>query len=562
MDTAVRERIERLAGGAAGQAEPGGTKDVAEPGGAADMAEPHDAMTQRSSPSTEHPVGSVVSLVVDDLDVHGDGVARTPDGLVVFVAGAFPQDRVRAEITQRAASYARARVVEVEQPSPLRAEPRCPVVGLCGGCPLMPMAYPAQLEFKRRLVQQALERIGGLDPGQLEVRPTIGMKVPWAYRNKAQYPVARGADGRVVVGFFRRGTHQVVPIDDCAVAHPTLVALARAGRRACEELGLEPYDEPSHAGTVRHLVCRAGQFTGQALVVVVTRTEEVSQLVRFAQALAREVPELVGLVQNVNPARTNVILGPVTRPVWGQDYLEEQVGHLRLRLSATAFFQVNSLQAARLYEEVRSIVRAFRAQHPGRRLVLWDLYCGIGGIGLYCAGEADEVVGVEEHPAAVADARLNARLNQISHARFVVGRVEEVLPRWAGRRTGGQDGARGGARDGAPGGARHRARDGARDGAREGEGNGAPEGAAAATAVVVDPPRAGLAAEALRALARTGPELLVYVSCNPVTLARDLGQFMRWTRSLGLRYQLGPVQPLDMFPHTAHVEVVAHLVRR
>ena len=470
--------------------------------------------------------GASVCLDVKGLDVHGDGVARGPEGLVVFVAGGVPGDRVQAVITQRAGSYARARVVEVLTPSPHRVQPPCPVVGRCGGCPLMTLAYPEQLERKRELVRQALQRLGPAPAGGWEVLPTIGMEHPWAYRNRAQFPVAGDGRGGVVLGFYRRGTHEVVPVDRCAVAHPTVCSVAQAGRRLLERWGLEPYDETAHRGFVRHLVARVGQFTGQALALLVTRTPEQGPLRQLARRWAQEVPQLVGVVQNVQPQRTNVILGPYSVPLWGQPYLEERLGHLRLRLSATAFFQVNSLQALRVYETVRSLVAGLRRARPGRRLRLVDLYCGAGGIGLYCAGEADELVGVEERPEAVDDARYNARLNGVSHARFVTGRVEEIL-------SGGLELGAG------PGG----------------------EAGSVLTAVVVDPPRAGLAPGVVRTLAATGPPLWVYVSCNAATMARDLGQFLRWARERGWRYRPGPVQPVDMFPHTAHVEAVACLVR-
>lgn len=506
-----------------------GVSDTGEPGG-----------------GTPQP-GERVELVVYGLDPRGDGVARTGDGFVIFVEGALPGDRVVASVTHRAPRYARARAVELLDPSTRRVPPPCPVAGECGGCPLMALAYPDQLEAKRALVVEAFRRIGGVEAPEELVRPVLGMAVPWTYRNKGQYPVGRGSDGRPVVGFFQRGTHRIVPAPQCRVQHPLNVRLVAAARDALEELGLEAYDEATGRGWVRHLVARSGEGTGEALLVVVTAGREEpfpGALSELARRVKARVPELAGVVQNVNPSRTNVVLGRENRPVWGDAHLEERVGPLVLRLSATAFFQVNSTQAQLLYAEVRRRIQGFL---EGRGLrppagTLFDLYCGVGGIGLYAADLVERVVGIEEAPEAVADARENAARNGIANARFLVGTVEELLarqmPTGVGRAAGPGPGAGGGRR-----------------GERAGGGCGP-------MMVVVDPPRKGLEAGVVRTLGAVLPELLVYVSCNPATMARDLGQFLREAQARGVRYEWGPLQPIDMFPHTAHVEVVGHLLRK
>lgn len=463
-------------------------------------------------------IGGELLLDIHGLDVEGDGVARTADGLVVFVEGGLPGDRVWARVTRVAAGHARARAIRLACPSELRVEPRCPVFGECGGCPLMGLDYRAQLEAKRRQVVEALRRVGGFEQAEAKVCEPLGMREPWGYRNKAQYPVRRGPQGEIRVGFYRRSTHEVVVADDCAVQHPLNVAVARSARRALEELGVQPYDEARDEGLVRHLVIRTSRASGESLLAVVTR-EPADQLVaELARRVRREVPQLVGVANNVNPARTNVILGPHTRVVWGRPRIEERVGPLRLSLSVTAFFQVNSAQAERLYEEVRRRVAEPAAKGPVR---LIDVYCGVGGIGLYAAGEVDEVLGIEVSEQAVRDARRNARLNGIGWARFVASPAGQALTELA--RSGRQP--------------------------------------AGWLTVVVNPPRRGLEAAVVRALARLLPDRLIYVSCNPATLARDLRMLVREAGKAGLRWQLGPVQPVDMFPHTAHIEVVAHLDR-
>lgn len=470
--------------------------------------------------------GQRTQLDVEGLDPNGDGVARTADNFVVFVEGGLPGDRVEAEITHRARRFARARLSRLVRPSPHRVAVPCAVAEECGGCPLMGLAYPAQLDARRKLVVDALERIGGVRGAAGLVRPVRGMARPWEYRNKAQYPVARDASGRLAIGFYRRRSHEVVPALDCRVQHPTNVRLAAAARDALEELGLAPYDESTGRGLVRHVTARVSRATGEGLLVVVTAGEPLPApgvLDELARRVKARVPELVGVVQNINPRRTNVILGRENRLVWGRDWIEERVGHLRLRLYATAFFQVNTEQAGVLYGEVRERIRAYQEERgrtlPSGRLL--DLYCGVGGIGLSAADLVGEVVGVEEVKDAVADAQANASLNGIPNARFVAGLVEEVLPQ---------------------------------------------EAAAAAASgeplmVVVDPPRKGLDVRVVETLAKTPPDLFVYVSCSPATMARDLRQFMEKAAAQGARYRWGPVQPVDMFPHTAHVEAVTHLIR-
>lgn len=487
-------------------------------------------MPNADEPGAARPpeVGHRVELAVQSLDPHGDGVARAADGFVVFVEGGLPGDRLVAEVTHRARRYARARLEKLIHPSPHRVPLPCPVAEACGGCPLMGLAYPAQLETKRKLVVDAFQRIGGVGEAERLVQPALGMAYPWAYRNKAQYPVATGEAGHPVVGFYRRGTHEVVPALDCKVQHPTNVRIAAATRDAIEELGFEVYDETTDGGWVRHVMARAGQATGEGLLVIVTtdRSEpRPGALLELASRVKARVPDLVGVVQNVNPWRTNVVLGRENRLVWGRGHIEEQVGPLRLKLSATAFFQVNTQQAEALYQEVRRRVEKFRERRGLREPAgrLFDLYCGVGGIGLMAADLAEELVGVEEAAEAVADARENAARNGIRNARFVVGLVEQALPREARRLAG---------TPGSP------------------------------VMVIVDPPRKGLEAGVVKTLGALLPDLLVYVSCNPATMARDLRQFCDTARGAGAEYEWGPLQPIDMFPHTSHVEVVGHLVRK
>lgn len=447
--------------------------------------------------------GERIELQVVDLNHSGEGVGRR-EGFVYFVPGALPGEQVAVAVEAVHRRYGRARLLEVLQPSPDRVAPACPVASLCGGCQLQHLSYPAELAWKRRRVEAALRRVGRL--GSVPVEPSWGMPTqePWRYRNKAQFPVGRSG-GRLVLGFFRRGSHQIVPADDCLIQSPGLVQAAHLARRLAEEAGLVPYDEETHQGQLRHLVVREAASSSQLLLAFVTRTREPVPD-RVVQGLVGGLPHLVGVVQNIQPDVTNRILGREEHLLWGRPYLEETLGPFRFRLSTQSFFQVNRVQAERLYRLAVELV----APAPGDEAL--DGYCGVGGIALFLAQRAGAVWGVEENPRAVADARENARLNGVANARFAAARLEEWLPR--------------------------RVREGFRP-----------------RVAVVDPPRSGVRVQALDALAAAGVERLAYVSCDPETLARDLAHLT------GRGYQVTHVQPVDMFPRTAHVEVVARLTR-
>lgn len=436
-----------------------------------------------------------------DLDADGDGVGRVREW-VVFVPGAVPGDEAIVEITEIARRYGRGRLVELLEPSPDRVAPPCPVAGRCGGCQLQALDYAAQLRWKERRVREALRRIGGLH--NLEVLPVLGMREPWRYRNKAQYPLAP-VGGRLAMGFFARGTHEIVEAEDCLIQDPLNVEVALLARRLLAEAGVPAYDETTGRGVIRHVVVRSSRARRTAMVVLVTNGPELPQRDTIVAGLAAH-PQVVSVAQNVNPRRTNVIFGEETRILWGEPHLEEEIGHVRFLISPRSFFQVNSEQVGVLYEQVR-----LDAGLSGREQVL-DAYCGVGTIALYLAAQAAHVVGIESVPEAVEDARRNAGHNRIENAAFIVGRVEEALP-------------------------------------------GLIEQGLRFDVAVLDPPRKGCEPPVLEALAAAGVPRIVYVSCHPESLARDLA------RLAALGYRIEQVQPVDMFPMTTHVECVARLSR-
>lgn len=447
-------------------------------------------------------VGLQYPMAIEDLDAAGDGVGRV-HGLVVFVPGAVPGDYGLVEMESVARRHGRGRLLRLLRPSPDRVAPPCPVADRCGGCQLQALDYQAQLRWKERRVREALRRIGGL--ASVPVMPVLGMADPWRYRNKAQYPVA-AVDGHVAMGFYARGTHDIVDANDCLIQDPLNVEVANLARSLLDEHRVPIYDEGTGQGVVRHVVVRSSRAHRTAMVILVTNGPHLPAREAVVRGLAAH-PAVVSVVQNINPRRTNVIFGDETRILWGASHLEDRIGPVRFLISPRSFFQVNGQQVEVLYEQARR-----DAGLTGGERVL-DAYCGVGTIALYLAAGAREVVGIEAVPDAVADAQRNARHNGIHNARFLVGRVEDVLPGLvqAGQRF---------------------------------------------DVAVLDPPRRGCDPAVLEALARAGVPRLVYVSCHPESLARDLA------RLASLGYDTEQVQPVDMFPMTTHIEAVARLRRR
>lgn len=474
-----------------------------------------------SQPKIKPPfrTGQMLELQIDGLGHDGEGVGRA-QGFTFFIPGAIPGDQVLAVVKQVKKNYGFAEVVKVISPSPDRVMPECSVFGRCGGCALQHMDYQAQLRWKRQRVVDALQRIGGFsDP---VVHETIGMAQPFRYRNKGQYPVTLSGE-QLVAGFYAKGSHEVVACQDCLIQHPLNNRIVSEVSRLAMEFGLDAYNEHTGQGFLRHILIKTGFETGEALCVLVTngrdfpegdgdaKDSKVDRNSRrsgaeFGRRLQQAVPELVGVVQNINTQKTNVILGDETRTLWGRDALIDELCGLQFKISARSFFQVNPLQTAVLYNKALEY-----AALNGTETVL-DLYCGIGTISLLLAGRSRQVIGVEYVEDAVVDARNNAEMNGISNVDFYAGDAGTVLENLAG------------------------------------------EGINFDVAVL-DPPRAGCDAKVLRILANLKVPRIVYVSCNPASLARDL----KLLAEMG--YGLKEAQPVDMFPQTSHVECVVLMSR-
>ena len=425
----------------------------------------------------------------------GEGVARL-EGQAVFVKGALAGEICQVQLLKVGKSAAWGRVTQVLTPVPGRQSPDCPRYPRCGGCQLRHMTYAEELRFKRQKVQDALQRIGGWT-GRVE--KIHGAEAPDRYRNKIQFPVADGPR----VGFFRARSHEVIDAEDCLLQPLAATRLREAFKLWMERYQVPAYDERVHGGLIRHFYVRVNQ-RGQSLCAVIANGTDLPHQEELVQALRRAEPDLAGVVLSVNQEKTNVILGKTHRCLWGRDYLEDTLCGLTFRLSVPSFYQVNREQAEVLYGRALAF-----AGLTGRETVL-DLYCGIGTITLVMARQAGRAIGAEVIPAAVEDAKANAARNGVTNAEFLCADAAQAAQTLADR------------------------------GLRP-------------DVICVDPPRKGLAPAVIDAIVQMAPQRLVYVSCDPATLARDV------KRMEEQGYVLQRAEAVDLFPRTAHVETVVLL---
>jgi 23S rRNA (uracil1939-C5)-methyltransferase len=448
--------------------------------------------------------GDVITLTIDDLAFGGEGVGRA-DGYVVFVRQGLPGDTLRVSLTETRARYGRGVIAEVVTPSPDRVAAPCPYFGHCGGCRLQHLAYSAQLAFKEKQVRDCLERLGGL-AGDFTVRPILGAPEPYGYRNKMEFTVA-GAAGAPIVGLHEAERYdKVLDIDRCLLQSETMNRLLTEVRGELRAREISVYDPVREQGLMRFVTLREGRHTGQAMVNLVGSAPDVEALGPIADAVAARVPGTTSVVLNVNAKKASVAVGSEEHLLRGGEHITERLADVEFEVSANSFFQTNTVQAERLFEFV-----ADACELGGDETIL-DLYSGTGAISLLLARRCRAVYGIELAVAAVDDAVRNARRNGIANCTFLAGEVRHVLPELV------------------------------RQGVR-------------AEVVIADPPRAGFHPKALAALIALAPARVVYVSCNPATLARDLGDLVRGG------YRVEWVQPVDMFPQTPHIEAVARLRR-
>ena len=443
----------------------------------------------------------LVTLEIEDCGIDGEGIGKA-DGFTVFVKDAVIGDTVTAKIIKAKKNYGYGRLMEVLKPSPYRVEPKCEFARQCGGCQLQALSYDQQLVFKTNKVKGHLERIGGFT--DIPMEPIIGMDELFHYRNKAQFPVGRNKEGKIVTGFYAGRTHNIIENRDCALGVAENKEVLDRVIAHMEKYGIEPYNEATGKGLVRHVLIRYGYFTKEVMVCLILNGNKLPKEEQLVKSLC-EIPGMTSITINVNKKHSNVILGEEIRLLWGQEYITDRIGDISYQISPLSFYQVNPMQTQKLYAKALEY-----ADLHGQETV-WDLYCGIGTISLFLAQKAKFVRGVEIVPAAIENAKENAKLNGLENTEFFVGKAEEVLP-------------------------------------REYKKNGV-----YADVIVVDPPRKGCDETLLETMVEMNPERIVYVSCDSATLARDL----KYLCERG--YELRKVCPVDQFGMTVHVETVVLL---
>lgn len=446
----------------------------------------------------------ILTVTIEDMGHDGEGIGKV-NGYTLFVKDAVIGDVIEAKIMKAKKNYAYARLMRILKPSEHRVEPVCPMARPCGGCQLQMLDYPEQLRFKQKKIEENLQRIGGFSVIPME--PIVGMEHPFRYRNKAQFPVGRDKEGKLVTGFYAGRTHDIINNRECWLGVEENKPVLDAVLGWMEECGVSSYDEASGTGLVRHILIRSGFRTKELMVCLVINGKRIPKQELLIRRLC-EIPGMTSITASVNTERTNVIMGHQILPLWGTPYISDYIGEVKYQISPLSFYQVNPIQTEKLYGLALEY-----AGLEGNETV-WDLYCGIGTISLFLAQKAKQVYGVEIVPAAIEDAKKNAALNGIKNAEFFVGKAEEVLPERYAR------------------------------------------GEARADVIVVDPPRKGCDGALLETLVKMQPERIVYVSCDSATLARDL----KWICERG--YEIKKVRGVDMFPMTGHVETCVLLQRR
>ena len=448
-----------------------------------------------------------ILLTIEDFTKEGEGLGKY-QGFPLFVKDTVIGDVAKVSVTKLKKNYGYARLVDIIEPSPDRVIPPCPVARQCGGCKIQQLSYEKQKEFKWNQVANCLKRIGGFVDIEEKMEPIYGMDEPWHYRNKAQFPIGRDKKGNPVAGFYAGRTHSIVPNTNCLIQAKVNQEILELVLDYMKKNAIAPYDETSHSGLVRHVLTRVGFTTGEIMVCLIIngKKEQLNNISSLINAL-KKIPGMTSIIVNTNKEKTNKILGSACQTLWGKDYIEDYIGNVRYQIGPLSFFQVNPVQTRVLYSKALEY-----ADLKGDEVV-WDLYCGIGTISLFLAQKAKQVYGVEIIKEAIDDARNNARINQMDNVTFFVGKAEEIVP-------------------------------------AEYEKTGIrPD------VIVVDPPRKGCEASLLHTMVKMQPKRIVYVSCDPGTLARDCKILCEEG------YEIVKAAVVDQFGHTVHVETVCCLHR-
>lgn len=447
----------------------------------------------------------IYQVTIEDIGADGEGIGRV-DGYTLFIKDAVMGDVVEAKVLKMKKNYGYARLEKILNPSEYRVKPRCPVARTCGGCSIQHLAYDKQLEYKQQKVKNSLERIGKFEHIADKMEAIVGMDDPYFYRNKAQFPVGLDKAGAVVTGFYAGRTHSIIDNTKCYIQAKVNEVVLNKVKEHLKENHIEPYNEGDHTGLLRHILTRVGFVTGEIMVCLVINGNKLPNQKQLIDSLC-QVEGMTSISLNINKDKTNRILGDKVITMWGKSSITDYIGDVKYQISPLSFYQVNPVQTKILYEKALEY-----ADLTGEEVV-WDLYCGIGTISLFLAQKAKKVYGVDVVEDAIKDAKNNAFINGINNVEFLVGKAEEILPK-------------------------HYADD-----------------KIYADVIVVDPPRKGCEEELLKTIVTMKPKKMVYVSCDPGSLARDL----KFLCENG--YEIDRVGCVDQFCHTVHVEVVTLLQR-
>src|SRR5699024_4381773 len=424
-------------------------------------------MAKKSAPVKKN---ETITLTFEDLTHEGSGVGKVK-GYPIFVPHGLPGEEAEVKVVKVNKRFAYGKLLDIKKASPERVTPPCNVFYKCGACQLQHMSYELQLDMKRNQMQNVMQKVAHLP--HVPVYPVLGMEDPWRYRNKIQIPVGK-KDGELITGFYQKRSHRIIhDMDTCVIQNELGDRMVEAVRRIATDLGIKAYDEKTHRGVLRHIIVRTAFGTNDTMIILVTRTDKLPHQDELIKQLTETYPAIKSIIQNINSEKTNVIMGKKNRTLFGEDYIYDSIGNLKFKISPRSFYQVNPTQTKVLYE------KALEYANVGPDDIVIDAYCGIGTISLFLAQKAKKVYGVEMVPEAIDDAKINAKLNGITNAEIFVGQAEKVMPWWT------QQGLR-------------------------------PD------VIVVDPPRKGCDEALLQAMIDMEPKRIVYVSCNPSTLARDL----------------------------------------
>lgn len=440
--------------------------------------------------------------VVDIIDngFEGEGIAKI-DGFTVFVPGSIKGEKCEILIVKVLASHAYGKIVNIIKKSENRKESDCATYKRCGGCSLRHMTYEHTLKLKRQVVQNLVNK--GLKE-KVEVLETIGMENPYNYRNKAQYPVGLNSDGQPEVGVFAQRTHTIIPIQTCLIQTEISQKIAKTIIDFVKEKNIQVYNEENQKGLLRHIVIKVGKYTNQVMCILVVNDSKFDQEQELVKLLCEKYPEIKTIVKNINNKNTNVILGKENINLYGNGYIEDKLGEYTFKISPMSFYQVNPVQAEILY------TTAINQANLDKNDILFDLYCGIGTIGIFASKYVNKVYGIEIVPQAIEDAKENAKINDVKNIEFICGDVEVAFDELINKEK------------------------------------------IVPSAIIVDPPRKGLDNKTVENIAKIQPAKLVYISCNPATMVRDLTK-------LENIYNIKAIQPVDMFPWTNGVESITIL---